>query len=196
MELYEAITSRRSIHDFQQSIVTEEELKQIFQLASWAPTHRMKQPWMVKVFQKEGGEDFAEQVIKSYKRSGFTEGYSKEKAFKMMEGIKNFLVKIPHHALIYMEKDRDMHRYEEDFSAVCAYIQNVQLAAWEKGIGVLWTSSPYIHDETFIDDIGLDKKRHKIIGVLQMGYPSSIPGAKTRNPVPLVFQKDHFTKRS
>ncbi|GGF31867.1 nitroreductase [Halobacillus andaensis] len=196
MELYEAITARRSIHDFQPSIIAEEELKEIFQLASWAPNHRMKQPWMVKMFQQEGAIDFAEQVINSYKRSGFTEGYSKEKAFKMMEGIKNFLVEIPHHALIYMERDQDVHRYEEDFAAVCAYIQNVQLAAWGKGIGVLWTSSPYIHDETFMDSIGLDKKKHKIIGVLQMGYPSAIPRAKTRNPVPVEIQKDHFMKRS
>ncbi|WP_101843102.1 nitroreductase [Halobacillus sp. Marseille-P3879] len=196
MDLYKAITERRSIHEFKSTLIEEKELRGIFQTASWAPNHRMKQPWNVKMFQKDGAVDLAQLIIDSYKRSGFTDGYSEEKAEKMMEGIKKFLLKIPHHALIYMEKDQDFHRYEEDYAAVCAFIQNVQLAAWGKNIGVLWTSSPYISDEKFIEEVGLNEKKHKVVAVLQMGIPERIPGAKPRDEVPITFCRESFIKRS
>ncbi|MCP3028180.1 nitroreductase [Halobacillus sp. A5] len=192
MDLYEAIKARRSIHDFTTEMIDEALLKEIIQIAGWAPNHRMKQPWKIKMFQQEGAEDFSQLVIESYKRSGFTDGYSKEKTDKVMEGIKGFLVKIPHHALVYMEKDGNLHRFEEDYAAVCAFIQNIQLAAWGKGIGMLWTSSPYIYDETFIRGVGLDGKKHKAVAVLQMGYPAKIPQAKPRDQVLFEVEKNYF----
>ncbi|MFC7064078.1 nitroreductase family protein [Halobacillus seohaensis] len=191
MELFEAVKERRSIHDFNRKRIEEEKLTEIFNIASWAPNHRLKEPWKVMLFQEKGTEKYANLVIQSYINNGLTEGYEEDKQEKMMEGIKQFLLNIPHHALIYMEKDKDLLRYEEDYAAVCAFIQNVQLIAWSYQIGVLWTTSPYIHDHSFIEGIGLNPRDHKIIGVLQMGYPKTIPRSKARSSVPI-----HFVKRA
>ncbi len=180
MEIRKAISSRRSIHDFKAENVDESKLFDIFFAAAWAPTHRMKEPWNVKLYQDEGRKDYAELVLESYERAGFFASYNKEKKQKMCEGIRDFLLSIPHHALIYLERDQDKHKFEEDYAAVCAYIQNVQLLAWEKGVGVLWTTSPYLKDEKFIAQIGLDPSLHKPVAVLQMGYPNRIPAPKER----------------
>ncbi|MFZ0368503.1 MAG: nitroreductase [Halobacillus sp.] len=180
MELVEAIKNRRSIHDFKQEEVPVGLLKEIFTSASWAPTHRMKEPWNIYMFQEEGKQVYANLVLQSYTRKGFFEGYSKEKSQRMKQGIHEFLENIPHHALIFMEKDANEHKYEEDYAAVCAFIQNVQLLAWEKGIGGLWTTSPYLHDAEFIKGVGLNPVLHKLIGVIQMGYPEKVPKAKPR----------------
>ncbi|WP_173915678.1 nitroreductase [Halobacillus sp. Marseille-Q1614] len=190
MELIDAIKNRRSIHDFKREVVDPAVLQNIFNNASWAPTHRMKQPWSIVMFQEQGSVDYADLVIESYFRLGLADGYKEEKAKSMMEGIKSFLVNIPHHAVIYMEKDKEAHKYEEDYAAVCAYIQNVQLIAWDQGVGMLWTTSPYINDEEFIKGIGLDPDIHKIAAVLQIGYPRSVPKAKKRAAVPYKIHRE------
>ncbi|WP_245807803.1 nitroreductase family protein [Halobacillus massiliensis] len=189
----EAIKSRRSIHDFKKEEVYQNVLQDIFNAAAWAPNHRMKQPWSVILFQEEGKAEYADLVIESYVRLGLADGYGEEKTRSMMEGIKKFLINIPHHALIYLDKDKDTHKYEEDYAAVCAYIQNVQLLGWAQGIGMLWTTSPYINDEKFIQGIGLAPAQHKIAAVLQIGYPNLIPKEKQREKVHLQIRDARLT---
>ncbi len=158
-------------------------LQHIFATAAWAPTHRMKEPWAIQIVQGEAKRHYADQVADSYVREGLADGYAEDKKDRMMEGIKQFLIDIPHHAIVYMEKDTDQRKYEEDYAAVCAYIQNVQLVSWDAGVGVLWTSNPYIYDPEFVEARGLDPDMHKIVAVLQMGYPNRIPNARARTPI-------------
>ncbi|REJ10122.1 nitroreductase family protein [Halobacillus trueperi] len=183
MELMEAIQTRRSIHEYKEEKVDHEVLARIFAEAAWAPNHRMKEPWHIRLYQDKGKEAYAQAVMKSYQRQGFFDGYDINKTQRLQDGIQDFLLIIPHHALIYMERDEDIRKYEEDYAAVCAYIQNVQLLAWEAGVGVLWTTSPYLHDDQFYQDIGLDSQRFKLVSVLQMGYPKRIPKPKIRTPI-------------
>lgn len=183
MELVEAVKKRRSIHEYKPELVDEEVLKNIFRTAAWAPTHRMKEPWNVHLYQEQGKERYAEAVLDSYERQGFFEGYDEEKSRQLKKGIGDFLLQIPHHALIYMPKDEDERKFEEDYAAVCAYIQNVQLLAWEAGVGVLWTTSPYLHDPEFAKGVGVDPSFYKLVSVLQIGYPKRIPKAKQRTDI-------------
>lgn len=53
-----------------------------------------------------------------------------------------------------------------------------QLAAWELGVGMLWTITPYMHDANFYDEIGLDIEKDKIAAVMQIGYPKKVPKSK------------------
>src|SRR5690625_6265040 len=96
------------------------------------------------------------------------------KTIKMTDSMKDFLLEIPHHALIYFKKEEAPVRYEEDYAAVCAFIQNAQLAAWSYGVGMLWTITPYMHDPGFAKDIGLDSDEMKIAAVMQIGYPEKV----------------------
>ncbi|WP_085505872.1 nitroreductase family protein [Thalassobacillus devorans] len=183
MEIYEAIKQRRSIHDFNPQNVEESKLTSIFAGASWAPTHRMKEPWEVHIIQNKAVASYAERVTESYLRLGYAEVYDNEKQRKLMEGIQQHLLSIPHHAIIYMEKEKDLRLFEEDYAAVCAFIQNVQLLAWSHGVGVLWTTNPYIYDREFSRSCGIDPDLYKIVSVLQMGYPNRIPQPKRRTPI-------------
>ncbi|MEC3883250.1 nitroreductase [Halobacillus sp. HZG1] len=183
MELLEAMRSRRSIHEYKGEKVDKEVLERIFAESAWAPNHRMKEPWQIRLYQDNGKIGYAQAVMDSYQRQGFFDGYEEDKANRLQEGIRDFLMNIPHHALIYMEKDEDVRKYEEDYAAVCAYIQNVQLLAWEAGVGVLWTTSPYLHDAQFSEAVGLDSQHFKLVSVLQMGYPKRIPKPKMRTPI-------------
>lgn len=177
------IKDRRSIYSFKENEVDLELLKEIFTYASYAPTHYMKEPWRVKLYQKESKKEFVDYILKSYQRIGMIQSTNDEKTMRMIKSMKNFLLKIPHHALVYFEKEKDPVRYEEDYAAVCAFIQNAQLAAWESGVGMLWTITPYMHDSSFYQDIGLDPEKVKIAAVMQIGYPLKVSKGKGRTAV-------------
>src|SRR5690625_1611307 len=141
MDVLQVIKNRRSIHTFQPQEVPDDILIDIFSYASYAPTHYMKEPWNIKMYQGEGRHKLIDESMASYKRLGMFETGSEVKTEKMIASMKDFLLDIPHHALIYMPIEEDPVRYEEEYAAVCAFIQNAQLAAWIFGVGMLWTRS-------------------------------------------------------
>lgn len=179
----ELLKERRSVHSFKEENVNEEILQEIFEYASYAPTHYMTESWQVKLFQDGGKNRLAEAILKSYQRSGLIKNDGSPKTLRTMKSMSDFLLNIPHHAVIFFEKPDDPVRYDEEFASVCAFIQNAQLAAWELGVGMLWTITPYMHDPLFLEEIGLDAEKNKIAGVLQVGYPARTSRDKGRSPV-------------
>lgn len=183
IDLLQALKERRSIHQFKDEPVSNKLLTEIFTYASWAPTHYMKEPWQVKIYQSEGKHRLIDATIRSYQRLGMMKSDESEKTLKSIQSIKSFLFQIPHHALIYFQRERDPVRYEEEYAAVCAFIQNAQLAAWNHDVGMLWTITPYMHDPLFAEEVGIDSNKEKIAAVMQIGYPEKIPVSKGRTAI-------------
>jgi nitroreductase len=183
MDILKTIKERRSIHTFKQQEVDETILKEIFAYGSYAPSHYMKEPWNIKMYQGAGRKKFVDRIMESYQRIGMIKNNDDPKTLKMMASMRSFLLAIPHHALIYFEKEDNQIRYEEEYSSVAAFIQNAQLAAWEYGVGMLWTITPYMHDPQFSVEIGLDPERFKIAAVMQIGYPKKVPRDKGRTSI-------------
>ncbi|MFC4557457.1 nitroreductase family protein [Virgibacillus kekensis] len=179
----QAIKARRSIHTFKDEEVDEAVLKKIFTYGSYAPTHYMNEPWNIKLYQREGKRQLVDAIITSYQRIGMLKTDDHPKTVKMTESMREFLLQIPHHALIFFEIEDDPVRYEEEYAAVCAFIQNAQLAAWKYGVGMLWTITPYMHDKGFVDDVGLDSSTMKVAAVMQIGYPKKLPRDRGRTPI-------------
>jgi len=183
IDILKAIKERRSVHTFKEELVNETILKEIFTYGSYAPSHYMKESWNIKIYEKAGKNAFVDAIMKSYQRIGMIRDNNDPKTLKMIHSMKNFLLAIPHHAVVYFEKEDDQVRYEEEYSSVVAFIQNSQLAAWEYGVGMLWTITPYMHDPQVGEEIGLDGKRFKMAAVMQIGYPARIPRDKGRTPI-------------
>ncbi|GAB3801155.1 nitroreductase family protein [Virgibacillus kimchii] len=183
IDILNTIKERRSIHKFKKEEVDTDILKEIFTYGSYAPSHYMKEPWNIKIYQENGKNAFVDAIIKSYQRIGMIKNNHDPKTLKMIDSMTAFLLAIPHHAVIYFEKEDDQVRYEEEYSSVAAFIQNAQLAAWEYGVGMLWTVTPYMHDPQFAVEIGLDPERFKIAAVMQIGYPERVPRDKGRTPM-------------
>ncbi|MUV39121.1 putative NAD(P)H nitroreductase YfhC [Lentibacillus sp. JNUCC-1] len=182
MNIFEALKSRRSTHTFKPDPVPEDVLTDIFRYGSWAPTHYMKEPWQINMYQHEGKTSLVDAILKSYERIGMINPKGGEKVEKMKASMAQFLLDIPHHALIYFPISDDPVRYEEDYASVSAFIQNAQLAAWAYGIGMLWTITPYMHDPDFAKDLEISSSM-KIAAVMQIGYPAKIPRSKERTDI-------------
>src|SRR5690625_1711572 len=143
----------------------------------------MKEPWNIKLYQEDGKKAFVDAIITSYQRIGMLKKDNDPKTIKMTDSMKDFLLDIPHHALIYFKKQEAPFRYEEDYAAGCDFTHTAQLAAWSIGRVMLWKITPYLHDPGFAKGLGLDSDEMKIAAVMQIGYPKKVSRNKGRTPI-------------
>lgn len=184
IDLNHIIQSRRTILDYKPDKIDRNILLELFQIASYAPNHHMKEPWKIRLYEDEARSQFGEKIVDSYIRLGLLKTLDGNKLKKARTSYDKFFRSVPHHALFYMEKEDDGgYLDDENYAAICAFIQNLQLAAWNLGIGTMWTAKATLLDDVFIKEIGLSPASHRLVAVVQMGYPNKIPKAKNRSLV-------------
>lgn len=170
----EVIRSRRTIKRFKKDQVTLELIKELLDIAVWAPNHKMREPWRFIAFLDEGKKHLAE-ILKNEKEKGkFSRPMNQEKFERLLS--------IPAFVVVVMQVDPRPNIFQEDFAAVSACIQNFQLVAWERGIGMLWNTDQTIYSPTFHAQIGV-KSGEKVVGIMQIGYPDMIPKAQQRTSI-------------
>lgn len=184
IDIFEVMRGRRTILHYHPEEVDRELLIHLFNEAAYAPNHQLKEPWKIKMYEGESRSAFGEKIVDSYIRLGLLDSLTDEKLKRARQSYDRFFRSVPHHALFYMEKEDDGgYLDDENYAAVCAFIQNFQLAGWAKGIGTMWTAKPTLRDEVFINDIGLSPEKHRLVAVVQIGYPKLTPRSKGRMPV-------------
>ncbi|TMV45799.1 nitroreductase [Paenibacillus mesophilus] len=166
------IRERRTVRQFLADPVPESLLLELLNVAVWAPNHGHRQPWRFILFHGEARRTFAEAMVRTY---------SSEERGKYGERKKEYLESVPAHLIVIMKEDPRQKIWDEDYAAVCSMIQNFQLAAWERGLGVVWKTNHYGYDPTFREAVGV-RPGEKIAGVLHVGYPLAIPQARPRMP--------------
>lgn len=134
----------------------------------------MREPWRFIAFLDEGKQHLVE-VLKNEKEKGKFPRPMKPERLEQLLSIPAFVV-------VVMQADPRPMIFEEDFAAVSACIQNFQLAAWERGIGMLWNTDPTIYSPTFHAQIGV-KPGEKVVGIMQIGYPDMTPKAQQRTSI-------------
>lgn len=178
------IKERRSIKQFKSDPLPAGLLEELLEVAVWAPNHRMREPWRFIAFQGDGTRFLAEAVLP------FLEKTIPDPLIvsKRKEALEN----IPLTLLVVMPEDEKQWERDEDLAAVAALVQNLQLAAWEKGVGTSWKTPRYIAEPEFLDKVGV-KANEKIIAMLYLGYPQNVPTARPRkNPSQLLQVIDSF----
>ncbi|AYC30747.1 nitroreductase family protein [Paenisporosarcina cavernae] len=176
LSIREAITSRRSIKNFNGQPVDRESLLQVLDDAKWAPNHGNREPW--RVVMACGKElDALYELLKEFGVAKWRE-LSEEDLAKQM---KKFVTPGGYAFIIVKEDVRQKERLE-DFAAASCYSQNVQLLAWDAGIGSCWKTPPFIDNPKFRDALGVENGE-RIIGMLQFGYFDELPKAKPRREV-------------
>ena len=63
---------------------------------------------------------------------------------KSIEDVKAYFSSVQAHIIVIMPEDSNEVLKEEDYAANWALIQNFQLAAWERGLGVFWKRDTYL----------------------------------------------------
>ncbi len=169
------IISRRSIKKFKKDPVETEELIELLNVAKWAPNHKLTEPWRFKLYVDGGKEEFVQAYIDSQPK---VEGEVAEKVEKKAQYFRD----IPVHLVVIMPEDPRQRRWDEDYGAVSTFIQNFQLAAWERGIGMIWRSNDWVYDPVFREGIGV-QQGEKVVATLMIGYAEHVPAARPRTDI-------------
>lgn len=186
MDVLDVLKARRTIFKFNSRPVSGEMLKRIFEFGVWAPNHHVTEPWRFVVLGERTKETLGRRYadIQEGKASDRADGESRRKLWQA--GYDKFMSK-PTIVAVSCVQEGDEQQQREDYAAVCCAMQNVQLAAWELGVGMQWSTGPITMQEETYELLDVDQDREYIIGFFYTGYPSEIPKPR-RKPLEDVMR--------
>jgi nitroreductase len=181
------IRKRRSV--FQQFYtgekVDDKIVSQMIENATWAPSHKLTQPWRFIVFTGEGIKTLAHQQAELYKKVTTADGTFKEDKY-------NSLLTKPllssHIIVVLMKRDEKKSLPEvEEIGAVFCAVENMYLTATAYGIGCYLSTGGITFFEEAKELFGMSKE-DRVLGFMHVGMPKSgIPDSK-RKPASEVVQ--------
>ncbi|MEK4712576.1 nitroreductase family protein [Sporosarcina sp. FSL K6-5500] len=169
------IIDRRTIKSFKKDPISAEVIIELLNVAKWAPNHKLTEPWRFQLYVDEGKEQFVQAYIDSQPK---VDGEVPEKVNRKAQYFRD----IPAHLVVVMPEDPRQRRWDEDYGAVSSLIQNFQLAAWEREIGMIWRTNDWVYDPAFREAIDV-LPGEKVVATLMIGYPKHIPEAQPRTDI-------------
>jgi len=187
MDVFEAIYSRRTIARFRPEPLPREELLAVLAAGVWAPNHHLTEPWRFVILGSEAHRRLALRHGELRMDKVPTDASERRERIRE-ESVRQFLA-IPAIVALVALQEGDAQRRREDYAAVCCAAQNIQLAAWARGIGTKWSTAAVTRDRLTYDLLELDPARFDVIGFLHAGYPAETPLRERRLPLDAVIRQ-------
>ena len=165
-EFAEILRGRRTIEIFLQISVPKELLSNAIEAATWAPNHRLTEPWHFYVLGKESITrclDLCRAIV------------SAKKGDKVAEFKREKWSEKPGWLVVTCRRSEDELLEQEDYAACSAAVQNMMLYLWKAGAGCKWTTGAIIRDDRFGEIVGFDDSEEFVVGLLWYGYPKLTP---------------------
>lgn len=171
----QTIVNRRSIKKFKPDAVDVEEIIELLNIAKWAPNHKVNEPWRFQLYTGAGKEKFVQAFIDAMPKEN---GETAPQVLKKAEYFRN----IPLHLVVIMPEDPRQRRWDEDYGAISSLLQNFQLAAWERGIGMIWRSNDWVYNPVFREALDVSPGE-KVVATMMIGYPAHVPEKQPRTDI-------------
>lgn len=186
MQLTEAILQRRTIKEFKTDAVSTEVLQKALNAGIWAQNHRMTQPWRFSILGPQTHQQLA-MLAGEVQYQSLPAGSDDSQKVKVRLAAEQKLLSKPRLVAVRCLRSSDANQAREDYAAVACAIQNIQLAAWEEGLGMQWSTSKLIQHPQTYEILNVDAEHEEIVGLLYFGYPASIPAPLPRKPLAEVY---------
>ena len=173
-----AIQSRRTIKEFRSDPIPEEMLWRILDAARWAPNHRLTEPWRIAIIGKQSREALADALgnLTSSSQDPSVVAKAKDEARRKVMSSPVLLA-------VTCRLTESPAQQVEDLAAVCAAVQNLQLAAWGEGIGTHWNTGKVTRLPETSALLKLPERGEQLVGFLYLGYPAQVPEPPKRRPI-------------
>lgn len=136
MELTHAIKERRSIKQYEDTIVDDSMVKSAIELATYTPNHGMREPWRVIWVKKERLADFGQLFAEIAFKNNEEKYQSHIETVKKLAGV----------LVVVGKRDRRQKENLEDVLAIGGFMQTLSLALFENGVGsCIKTQPPYLN---------------------------------------------------
>ncbi|MDP7036190.1 MAG: nitroreductase [Planctomycetota bacterium] len=165
MNMFDLIRDRRTHKVFTGEPVTNEQLERLLELATWAPNHRMTEPWRFFVVGSEQVETFAQVVVEAIGE----EAPPKMQAKRTM--LSRRLPRLGAFVSVARRRLEDAHRDQEDYGACCCAVQNLLLAATAMGLGSFWSTGGVFDLPPVRDYLGMGSDLERVASIW-LGTPA------------------------
>lgn len=175
------ITARRSIKPvvFNGKKIDDHAIRQLLELANWAPTHGLTEPWRFVVYSGEAVQQFCAEHAELYRQGTSVEKFATAKYEKQ----KHNGDKASHLIIVYMQRGSSPAITGlEEICATAAAAEHILLGAEALGISVLWSTGGMILHPLMKEYLGLGEE-DVVIGLLYMGYTDEPARPGRRMPV-------------
>jgi nitroreductase len=177
--LEEIVINRRSTKpsELNGKIIEDQKIRQLLELANWAPSHGLTEPWRFVVYSGEAVRQFCHQHAEQYRRITPPDKFAEAKYEKQAHNGDH----ASHLILVYMKRGVNPNIPAlEELCATAAAANNILLGAAAMGIAVLWSTGGTVLQPVMKDYLGLGPD-DVILGLLYLGYTdeSRRPGKRT-----------------
>ncbi|UAL50316.1 MULTISPECIES: nitroreductase family protein [Metabacillus] len=184
MSIITELKSRRAIRDYRDQAVEDEKIKELLEIATWAPNDRMREPWGFYVIRGEAKKRY-EKLAEEFLQERFP-----TKPNLVLSSLK-VLKNTPVHIVVTSDivpEDEEASRDNE--YAVCCAIHSMWLAAKDLGLGFVWRTRGVglVHDKRMYQFIGAPENK-KIIGNIFIGYPDEEALKKMKTSARTSFEE-------
>jgi len=173
MSIKALVENRRSIRKYEHKQVESSALHELLQLSAGLCPHPQH---------LEGTRFLSanEPETKSRLSRSMTAAFSLTKLGKwlpdkLLEATYNRFMEIPGHLIVITEKQ------SEYIAEACYMMQNLQLLAWERGIGMLWDTDELLYSPKLLETLSL-KQNEQMLGIIHYGYYAKVPRPRKRTP--------------
>jgi nitroreductase len=166
VDLESAIRARRTHKQYGSDPVPEPVVRELVELARWAPNHKLTNPWRFRLL---GAET----------RARIDELVPEQEVLKLRRA--------PTLLLVTAMPSEDPLLAVEDVQATAAAVQTLLLAATARGLASYWRTPGCFREQAVRDAAGL-ADGEVVVALVHLGPPASDPPPKERAPVTEVFQ--------
>ena len=184
MNTLAAIAARRSIRKFKSDPISDEALQAILTAAIQAPSGKNRQPWRFVVVRGDKRADMVRimrEGIAKAKAQGENVGSSEGSADVMDQAPVTVFIFNPHGLHPWLTRSIDQSFQDVvNIQSIGAAIQNMLLAAQDRGLGSLWICDVFAAYDELLNWLG---EKSQMIAAVSLGYADESPEARPRMPV-------------
>lgn len=170
MNTDEAIRSRRTWKCFTDEPLTREELEELFELARWAPNHKLTQPWRFRVVGPETRRRLCELVAEQAK-GAVPESADPQKVADV--AVKK-LQRSPTIVAASYLRNPDPKLEPEDHAASAIAIYIMLLGATERGLAGFWRTPALLRTAEGLELLGIGPDE-AALGLIHFGHCGDVP---------------------
>ena len=171
MNIYEAIKTRRTVHQYEPEVLSDEQVKRIVETGHYAPTHRLTWPWRFTLVGRQGREAIADRAVE-------LKSVGRELTETQIEKIRAKVLNPGALVVVSQITSADDFQSKEDYAAVSCAIQNIALAAHVEGLGSKWSTGGITRDDRTYEVTGIEQDKEEIVGFIWLGTPKNVPTIK------------------
>jgi nitroreductase len=179
-QLSDVIHARRTVKSFTGQALTRATIESLLELARWAPTHRLSEPWRFYALEQPAIAALGRYLSSEPQIAQVPD------AAKGAAKLAKLLERLPGAGAIIQVtwvRSPDAAIDLEDHAAASAAIQNLLLAAAAAGLASYWaTTAALIHPLT-LRWCGADPAREGALGAIWLGYARENPAIPPRRPL-------------